>query len=54
MTQFFEARSLWANQVAYIDSDKTPIIIGYITRLLFVAKLRAKFGLLADVSVVEG
>ena len=54
MTQFFDARPLWSNQVPYVESDTIPIIVGYISRMLFVAKLRADFGLLADVSVVEG
>ena len=55
MGNVFSARELWASSgVPYIDSDKTPVIVGYITRMLFVAELRADFGLLADVSFVEG
>ena len=54
MNTTFEARALWNNQVPYVESDTMPIIVGYITRMLFVAELRADFGLLADVSVVEG
>ena len=50
----FEARALWNNQVPYVESDTMPIIVRYITRMLFVAEPRADFGLLADVSVVEG
>ena len=53
MTQFFQARALWSNQVAYVESDTIPIIVGYITRMVFVAELRANFGLLADATVVE-
>ena len=53
MGTIYEGRSLWANQVPYVESDTIPIIVGYITRMLFVAELRANFGLLADVSVVE-
>ena len=37
----FDARSLWANQVPYVEANATPIIVGYLIRLLFVAKLRA-------------
>ena len=54
MNTTFQARSLWATQVPYVESDTMPIIVGYITRMLFVAEPRADFGLLADVSVVEG
>ena len=39
MNTTFEARSLWATQVPYVESDTMPIIVGYITRMVFVAEL---------------
>ena len=49
----FQARDLWATQVPYVESDKIPIIVGYLTRMLFVGKLKANFALYADATIVE-